>query len=200
MVGQASRLSLYTGWALLLAVAQAGAQTLVVVGQCRAGQPNGAYELRMPDGRLRVAGAFAQGHMTGTFVFWSPGGAREAVVPYDSDVKNGTIALWYTPSGAGLETGRKLEAPYVDDKPHGIQRSWYVNGVQRAEYRYEHGVLSVARAWSDSGTPLPEADARLLAARDAASNDELYAALASLVRGNLPVCDAERPNGETPRS
>ena len=186
MVGQASRLSLCAGWAVLLAATQAGAQPFVVVGQCREGQPNGAYELRMADGRLRVAGAFAQGHLTGTFVFWTASGAREAVVPFDSDARSGTIALWYTPSGAALEAGRKLEAPYVDDKPHGIQRSWYANGAYRAEYRYEHGVLSSARAWSDSGEPLPEADARALAARDAASNDEFYAALVSLVRANLP--------------
>ena len=185
---------------MLLAAAQAGAQPLVALGQCRAGQPNGAYELRMPDGRLRVAGAFAQGHMTGTFVFWTASGAREAVVPFDSDAKNGTIALWYTPSGTGLETGRKLEAPYVDDKRHGIERSWRPNGAQRAEYRYEHGALSAALAWSDAGAPLPEPDARALAAGDAASEDELIAALVSLVRTNLPACDAEEPNGAPPRS
>jgi antitoxin component YwqK of YwqJK toxin-antitoxin module len=191
---------LLAGWTLLLAVAQASAQPFVVVGQCRAGLPNGAYELRMPDGRLRVAGAFAQGHLTGTFVFWTASGARAAVVPFDSDAKNGTIALWYTPPGAGLEAGRKLEAPYVDDKPHGIQRSWYPNGGLRAEYRYEHGVLSAARAWSDTGGLLPEAEAKGMAARDAASDDEAYAALVSLVRANLPACEAEGPNGETPRS
>ena len=186
--------------ASLFAVAQALAQPYVVVGQCRSGVANGGYELRTADGRLRIVGAFAQGHMTGTFIFWSAAGARVAVMPFDNDAKNGTVALWYTPLDGRVEAGRKLEAPYVDDQPHGIVRSWHPNGMPRAEYRYEHGVLSDARAWSDSGTALPGTEAERLAARDAANNDQFYASLLAMIRENLPRCESDRTNGDPPRS
>ena len=201
MVGEASRLSVAVACCVLaLAAGQALAQPYVVVGQCRYGVPNGGYELRMPDGRLRVVGAFAQGRMTGTFIFWSAAGARVAVMPFDNDAKSGTVALWYTPPDGRLEAGRSLEAPYVDDRPHGIVRSWHPDGTPRAEYRYEHGVLSDARAWSDSGTALAGTEAEQLAAHDAANNETLYASLLAVIRENLPPCEPDRTNAGPPRS
>ena len=185
---------------LALAAGQALAQPYVVVGQCRYGVPNGGYELRMPDGRLRVVGAFAHGRMTGTFIFWSAAGARVAVMPFENDAKSGTVALWYTPPDGRIETGRKLEAPYVDDRPHGIVRSWHPDGMPRAEYRYEHGVLADARAWSDSGMALAGTEAEHLAVRDAANDERLYASLLAVIRENLPACEADRPNGAAPPS
>ncbi|HEX8009578.1 MAG TPA: hypothetical protein VF814_01350 [Casimicrobiaceae bacterium] len=153
----------------------------------------------MPNGRVRVVGAFAQGRMTGTFIFWNATGARIAVLPLDNDVRSGTIALWYTaPDGRG-ESGHQLEAPYVDDRLHGIKRTWYPNGVRRAEYRYERDALTEARAWSEGGAPLPQAEARRRAAHDADADEQVYASLVALVRENLPICDANVPNGETPR-
>ena len=171
------------------------AQPYVVVGQCRSGVSNGAYELRMPDGALRVAGAFAQGRMTGTFIFWTAGGARIAVLPLDNDARNGTLALWYTMPQRSSEAGHKLEAPYVDDRLHGIKRSWYANGVHRGEYRYEHGVLVEAHAWTEAGAPLSDADARSLASADADADDQEYATLLAMVRENQPVCEPASPNG-----
>ena len=53
-----------------------------------------------------VVGAFAQGRMTGTFIFWSAAGARVAVMPFDNDAKSGTVALWYTPPDGRPEAGR----------------------------------------------------------------------------------------------
>src|SRR5256885_15931395 len=142
---QESSLTLLLAACAAACAAEALAQPYVVVGQCRSGVANGGYEPRTPDRRLRVVGAFAQGHMTGTFIFWSAAGARVAVMPFDNDAKNGTVALWYTPPDSRVEAGRKLEAPYVDDRPHGIVRSWHPNGMPRAEYRYEHGALSDTR-------------------------------------------------------
>jgi antitoxin component YwqK of YwqJK toxin-antitoxin module len=202
MLRQKSSLTLLflAGCPFALAVAQAVAQPYVVAGQCRYGVPNGGYELRMPDGRLRVVGAFAQGHMTGTFIFWSAAGARVAVMPFDTDARSGTVALWYTPPDGRVEAGRKLEAPYVNDRPHGIVRSWHPNGMPRAEYRYEHGALSDARAWSDGGVPLASAEAERLAARDATTDEKLYASLLAIIRENPPPCESDRPNGDPPRS
>ena len=54
---------------------------LVASGACRDGQPNGAYELRSANGQVRISGAYAKGHRTGTFLFWSATGARIALVP-----------------------------------------------------------------------------------------------------------------------
>ncbi len=201
MVGAAARLSIAVAvCAFALAVAQALEQPYVVAGQCRSGVANGGYELRMPDGRLRVVGAFAQGRMTGTFIFWSAAGARVAVMPFDNDVKSGTVALWYTPPDGRVEAGRKLEAPYVDDRPHGVVRSWHPNGTPRAEYRYDHGALSDARAWAESGMPFVDAEAERLAVRDAANDEKFYASLLAIIRDHLPACDPDRPNGEPPRS
>jgi len=179
-------------------VAPALAQPYVAVGQCRSGVPNGGYELRTPDGRLRAVGAFTQGRMTGTFIFWTSRGARIAVLPFDNDVRSGTVALWYpAPDGRG-EAGHKLEAPYTDDQLHGIKRSWYPDGAPRAEYRYEHGVLAEARAWASGGAPLADTDALQLAARDAETDEQQYAALVAIVRDNPPACDYGPNGGNAP--
>lgn len=177
--------------ALLLALLPAVTcgQGYRALGACRAGVPNGAYELRDADDRLRIVGAFAQGRLTGTFIFWTAAGARAAVLPFDNNARNGTVALWYVTPDAPLEAGRKLEAPYVDDRPHGVWRAWHPGGALRAEYRYEHGVLVDARAWTDGGEPLSEAAARGQAAGDAKAAAQLVAELLALVTVNRPACD-----------
>jgi len=191
MVGTAGKLaaSFLSASVIAASIASAApAERFEVVGGCRGGVPNGAYELRMPDGQLRVAGAFAQGRKTGTFVFWTSRGARIAVVPYDDDAKTGTIARWYTTTTGG-ESGRRLEAPYTDNALNGIERSWHANGVLRSELRYEHGTLLSAQAWDRSGTLLPEAHARRLAAQDAAADERVLADLEAIVQDHLPRCE-----------
>ena len=183
------REALAIGVFVAAAAAPALSQPFAVVGACRNGQPNGAYELRMEDGRLRVAGAFVYGRKTGTFIFWSESGARIAVIPYDDDARSGTVALWYVSTGAGVETGRRLEAPYVENRLNGLVRSWYPDGARKAEDRYEQGELVEARGWTEAGTPLPEADARNLAAGDADANQRFCDSLLALVRENLPRCE-----------
>jgi antitoxin component YwqK of YwqJK toxin-antitoxin module len=162
----------------------------VISGNCRDGQPHGAYELRMPDGTLRVAGAFTRGKRTGTFLFWSSSGVRIALLPYDDDVKSGTVALWYSNAGPKSEPRPKLEAVYVNGRQAGGARSWYPDGRRRAEFRYDHGVLTEARAWNARGAPLPETEARLLAGRDVAADEKFYDELEAIVRDNPPPCDA----------
>jgi hypothetical protein len=169
------------------------AAPLVAEGACRDGEPNGAYTLRAADGRLRVAGAFARGHRTGTFVFWSERGSRVAVVPYDDDRKTGTVAVWYPPPAPNADAPRKSEAAYVDDRLHGDKRSWYGSGKPRAWLRYERGQLVEARAWNAAGSPLPEAAARVQAARDAATDESFYATLEALVAEHRPKCEATSP-------
>jgi hypothetical protein len=175
----------------LAAIAAAGAATaerLVAEGACRDGVPNGAYALRMADGTPRAVGAFAKGRRTGTFVFWGPTGARVAVIPYEDDVKVGTVALWYAPVASAGAPRHKLESPYAAGLRHGTTLSWYANGTPRAAYRYEHGELAEARAWSETGEPLPEAAARSLAERDRASDAEFFAALEQTIAEHLPRC------------
>jgi hypothetical protein len=72
---------------------------------------------------------------------------------------------------------------------HGIKRSWHPNGNPRTEFRYERGVLVEARAWIDSGAPLPEAEARAMAARDVATDDRFCATLEAIVAENPPRCE-----------
>ena len=195
MVGEA-QLSTACTWlrGLVFALAAFGpaamAQGLVVEGACRDGEPNGAYALRSADGQLRVAGAFAKGRRTGTFLFWSERGARVAVVPYDTDRKAGTIALWYPPPASGADAPRKSEAAYVDNALHGEKRSWFPSGQPRTELRYEHGELVEARAWAAGGAAMPETAARARAARDAATDEAFYATLEALVARNAPNCES----------
>jgi hypothetical protein len=163
-------------------------ERLVAIGACRDGLPNGAFELRMPDGQMRILGAFAKGQRTGTFLFWASTGARIAVIPYEDDAKVGTVALWHAPASRQGEPRRKQESVYSAGVLHGITRSWRVNGKPRAEYRYERGELAAAQAWSESGAPLPDAAARRLAERDRAADMNLYAAFEEMIAGNLPRC------------
>jgi antitoxin component YwqK of YwqJK toxin-antitoxin module len=185
MVGTARALA--SGLTLAAVAVHAGAETLSVVGACRAGLPNGAYELRMADGRLRVAGAFAQGRKTGTFIFWTESGARSAVIPYDDDAKTGTVALWYT--GGGRELARRLEAPYIDNRLHGMVRSFYSSGALHAEFRYESGTMTLAQAWDERGTRLSEGQAERLAARQTEATERIYAGLEAIVREHSPHCE-----------
>ena len=169
--------------------AQAAAPELVASAGCRDGAPNGAYELRQPDGRLRILGAFAKGQRTGTFIFWAATSDRVAVIPYDDNAKVGTVALWYPPSIPLTEPRRKLQAAYAAGVRHGFTRSWHANGRQRTEYLYEHGKLKAARAWSGQGAPLTEPEARRIAERDLAADDEYFASLERTIAENGPRCD-----------
>jgi antitoxin component YwqK of YwqJK toxin-antitoxin module len=189
-VGPAQQLG-RCGLAVVLAAVGAGvgAQQLEAVGSCREGVPNGAYELFQADGRLRAVGAFAQGRKTGTFIFWTRDGARIGVIPYSDDLRSGTIALWYTTRGNGRELRPKSETPYVDNLPHGLKRSWYRNGKPALEARYEHGSLEEVRAWTESGLPLAEDEARRLAARELSADEGLTAGLDALVREQRPKCE-----------
>jgi hypothetical protein len=191
-----TQLSVAVRWLRLLVPALAAftvpataAETFVVEGACRDGEPNGAYMLRSREGRLRVVGAFAKGRRTGTFVFWAERGARVAVIPYDNERKGGTIALWFAPPAPDADAPRKSEATYVDDRLHGEKRSWHPNGKPRTNLRYEHGELVAARAWSRAGTPLPEAEAQAMAARDFVTDEQFYATLEALVADHRPRCD-----------
>jgi hypothetical protein len=167
----------------------------VVTGNCRDGQPHGAYELRTPDGTLRVAGAFARGRRTGSFIYWSSAGVRIAHLPYDDDALSGTVALWYSAGGPRSDPRQKLEAVYAHGRRAGGSRSWYADGRTRAEYRYDQGVLAEARAWNAQGAPLSDDGARAQAARDAATDAEYYASLEAIVRDNPPPCEG---NGRKP--
>ena len=176
--------------ALLLAAGEhARAQPYLVAGSCRDGAPNGAYELKSQDGRLRVIGAFAKGRRTGTFVFWSSTGARIAVIPYEDDAKVGTVALWYAPANPRGESRRKLESAYAAGVLHGFTRSWHAHGKRRAEYLYERGQLAAAEAWSESGEPLSAPEARRLAEKDRGTDADFYAGLERMIAENAPRCD-----------
>jgi len=192
MVGTPARLTRLAAVVALALAPQclfAAAAAYVVTGNCRDGQPHGAYELRMPDGTLRVSGAFARGKRTGSFIFWSSAGVRIAHLPYDDDALSGTVALWYSAGGTKSEPRQKLEAVYAHGRRAGGARSWYSDGRARAEFRYDQGVLAAARAWNTRGVPLSDDEARALAARDSATDAEYYASLEAIVRDNPPICD-----------
>jgi hypothetical protein len=173
--------------ALLAAAGAAGGQPYRAEGSCRDGLPHGNYELRDGNGKLRAIGAFNRGKRTGSFIFWSSDGARIAHLPFDDDALSGTLATWYAEKGR--EPQRKLTAVYSHGKLNGDKRSWYANGRDRSQYRYERGELREASATAPSGQAFAEADARKLAQRDAAADDAFVASLLAIVRANPPRCD-----------
>jgi len=191
VAGQAPRLiatALVTAALSLALGVPASAQSLVATGACRDGQPHGAYAVRSPDDKVRVTGAFNHGKRTGSFLFWNAAGVRVAHIPYDDDVRNGTLALWFGQVDRGGEPRRQLQAGYARGRLTGVKRSWYPTGAARTELRYERGVLVSARAYSDSGRDVAEADARALAERDAEADERLIATFEGIVRNNLPQC------------
>ena len=171
-----------------LATFSAVAQDLWVHAACRDGAPHGAYELRAPNGQLRVAGAFNRGKRTGSFIFWTANGVRVAHVPYDEDRVSGTLSLWYAQGSQGGEPQQKLQVAFAAGRRNGIARSWYPNGQPRAIYRYEMDELADARAWNPSGAALSESEARERALRDRAEDEKYYASLDAIVAAHLPAC------------
>jgi len=172
-----------------LLAASASAQNLAVEGSCRDGLPHGAYEVKGAGGQVRVVGAFSRGRRTGSFLFWSSAGVRIAQLPYDDDALSGTLALWHAPPGRGGEPVPKLEAVYAQGRLAGLKRSWYPDGRLRAEFRYDQGTLASARAFTESGKAMPDADARAMAERDLRTDDAFFASLDAMVRANLPRCE-----------
>jgi antitoxin component YwqK of YwqJK toxin-antitoxin module len=192
VVGEAARLIRATLFiaASLTAAGIAGAQSpaWTVDGNCRDGRPHGPYQLRSDNGQLRIAGAFNEGKRTGSFIFWSAQGVRAAHVPYDNDVRNGTVALWYD-GPPGREPARRFESVWHRGNRDGATRSWYADGHRRAETDYADGRISRTIGWSDAGELLADDAAREMAERDEAAAGAIYAELDALIRGHLPNCE-----------
>ena len=182
MVGAAQVIAIFLAFSSI-----AAAQGFRVEGSCRDGYAHGQYELRDANGTVRAVGAFNRGKRMGSFLFWNANGAREAHLPFDEDVLAGTVALWW-PAQRG-EPKPRVEASFARGKRAGATRSWYASGKPKAELNYEDGELRSATATAENGKALPDAQARALAAREAADEDARIAALMALVDAHLPRCD-----------
>ena len=169
------------------------AQGLSVQGGCRDGVVHGAWQLTDANGRLRVLGAFNRGKRTGSFIYWNPSGVRIAHMPYEEDVKNGTLALWYQTPMKGLDAQQRLEAVYTAGQLNGLVRIWNPDGRVRGEYIYAGGQLAGAKAWDARGRELPEAQASAQAEKDVAAHEAYHLTLEALVARHLPVCDPAAP-------
>ena len=191
MVGGKAPITLLAllGWAASGAWAAPAAPD-VIVGNCRDGLPQGRYELRTAGGQLRVAGAFNLGRRTGSFIFWNDAGSRIAHIPYDDDVRNGTLATWYPSARNASEPARHVESAWRNGVREGPTRTWYRDGHPRTEADYRRGVMTASAGWSDAGARLGEAASREAVGADAAAADAEYAALEALVRAHLPPCAA----------
>jgi PAS domain-containing protein len=190
-VGQARRLTraaLVFAAALAQVAGGATMATWVADGNCRDGRPQGPYALRTGEGRLRVAGAFNDGARTGSFIFWSDAGVRIAHLPFDHDLLNGTVAIWYE-APPGREPPRRFESAWRRGKRDGETRSWYRDGRPRALTQYAAGRITASAGWSDAGARMTDAAALEAAQQDAAALDALYAELDALVREHMPRCD-----------
>jgi 2-keto-4-pentenoate hydratase/2-oxohepta-3-ene-1,7-dioic acid hydratase in catechol pathway len=191
MVGETRGLIAWV--AATLASFAATAQDLEVHAACRDGLAHGAYELRSASGQLRVAGAFNRGKRTGSFIFWTRDGTRVAHIPYDEDHVSGTLSLWFQQVKKNGDAQQKLQAGFAGGHRNGISRSWYPNGRLRAIYRYEADALADAKAWSATGAPLSEVEARKLALRDREEDEQYYASLDAMVLAHLPACEQHSP-------
>jgi hypothetical protein len=57
------------------------------------------------------------------------------------------------------------------------------------EYLYERGSLVAAKAWSESGAPLADTEARRAAERDAVADADFLAGLERTIAENTRRCD-----------
>ena len=168
-------------------VVAAPAVAWTVNGGCRDGRPQGPYQLRSDDGQLRIAGAFNEGTRTGSFIFWRENGVREAHVPYDNGVRNGTVAAWYD-GAPGREPARHFESAWRHGARDGETRSWYPDGHRRSQTRYANGRIVATLGWTDAGQALSDAAARALALRDAQAADADYAKRDALITQHMARC------------
>lgn len=186
--------------AMLAYSAAAAAQTFKVDGQCRDGQPHGAWQLADGAGQLRVLGAFNRGKRTGSFIHWSATGVRIAHLPYEEDARNGTLVLWYPSAPRGAEAQQRLEAIYASGKLNGVVRMWNQDGSLRGEYRYAAGELVEAAAWDARGRALGAQPARVQAEKDVAQSETDQRALERLVERHAQACgSASAPAGQAAR-
>ncbi len=173
--------------------AGAGAQQLEAVGACRDGVPNGAYELFQADGRLARGRRIRAGqedrdlhlldrrrgaHRRHTLQRRRAQRHDRAVV-YDSRQR----------ARAAAEVGSALcrwqaardQALLVPERQAEL------------EARYERGSLG-AKAWTEAGLPLADADARAgWPRRSSQRTRPVYATLDALVRDHRPHCDLRAP-------
>jgi hypothetical protein len=166
------------------------AQTLKADGNCRDGQPHGAWQLADASGNLRVLGAFSRGKRTGSFIHWTSGGVRIAHIPYEEDARNGTLALWYAMPAKDGQGPQRLEAIYAAGKLNGNVRVWDREGRLRGDYRYAAGVLVDVAAWDARGRPLPAQQARAQAEQDVARSEADQGDLEQLVDRYARGCRA----------
>ena len=190
MVGRAApvaRAAAAVAAAALVAGALAAPVELTAKGGCRDGRAQGPYQLRNAAGQLRVAGAFNEGTRTGSFIFWRDSGVREAHVPYDAGVRNGTVATWYD-GPADREPPRHVESRWRHGVRDGTRRTWYPDGRRRSKTEYAKGRIVSSAAWSEAGEPLPDDAARALAESDERAADAAYARRSELIARHMPSC------------
>ena len=190
MVGQVARLTPFLfALSVVSGIASAQQPTWIVDGSCRDGEPHGRYELRSGNGTLRVVGAFNHGKRTGSFIFWTVSGSRAAHIPYDDDLRNGTLATWHETRLVASEPPRRFESMWRHGARDGLTRSWYSDGHRRLETEYARGRQAASIGWTAAGARLSERAAGEIAERDALLADAYYAELEALVRNHLPRCD-----------
>ena len=190
MVGGAARVACaIAGFAAAAVAASAlGAPAdLTAKAGCRDGRAQGPYQLRNAGGQLRIAGAFNEGTRTGSFIFWRDSGVREAHVPYDNGLRNGTVATWYD-GPADREPPRHVESEWRGGLREGTTRTWYPDGHLRSQTEYAKGRLVTARAWSDAGEGLADDAARTLAESDEKAADAAYGQRSDLIATHMPDC------------
>ena len=129
--------------------------------------------------------AFNAGTRTGSFIVWRANGVREAHVPYDRGVRNGTVATWYA-GPPGREPSRHFESAWRHGGRDGETRSWYPDGGRRSVAEYTNGRLVASAGWTAAGEPLTEAAARDQALRDERAADAEYATYHALLRDHMP--------------
>ena len=173
--------------AMLVASAPAASAALSAKGGCRDARAQGPYQLRGESGQLRVAGAFNEGTRTGSFIFWRDDGVREAHVPYDNGLRNGTVATWYD-GPADREPQPHVESQWRAGVRDGVTRSWYADGHRRSEIDYAHGRMVVSRGWTEAGRRLSDAAARARAEADEQDEDAEYRRRSDLIADHMPAC------------
>lgn len=108
-------------------------------------------------GKLRYKGTVYCGKKTGTWTYWYPNGQIENQFTLDSISRKQGKYTEYN------EEGRVVTlANYRNDKLHGLNETFYANGVKRSEATYTEGRLEgTYTEWFDNGNTMKQEHYRM---------------------------------------
>ena len=159
-------------------------------GECENNNLHGSFTLKSAHNYMVSAkGNFSNGKKNGKFEFFSSSGHKTIELYYKDDQINGVILMWYHPlNNHGRNVIKKMEAEYINGKPHGNKTSLYLDGRKRSACVYNNGKLIRAEFWDERGIRLSNMEAEKQAKFDLRNDQSYYSKLENRVNISKKDC------------